>query len=44
MREWIVDLKSFVVEAKTKEEARVKAIKMIANGIERAIIDNIVEG
>ena len=44
LKEFIVDLQSFVVEANNEEEAREKAIKALESGEGRAIIDQIIEG
>ncbi|MBA7676508.1 hypothetical protein ES703_84750 [subsurface metagenome] len=44
MKEFIVDLQSFVVEANNEEEARKKAIKCLESGEERAVIDKVIEG
>ncbi len=43
MKEFIVDLQSFVVEANNEEEARENAIKCLESGEERALIDQIIE-
>ena len=43
MKQFIVDLQSFIVEANNEEEAREKAIKALESGEERALIDQIIE-
>jgi hypothetical protein len=43
MKNWIVDLQSFGVEAETAEEAKQKAIEMLESGEQKAYIDAVIE-
>lgn len=41
--QWLVHLQSFIVTAKTKEEAKEKAIQQLETGEEKAYIDSVEE-
>ena len=43
MKNYIIDLQSFVVSANSFEEAKEKAIRMLKTGEQKAYIDQVLE-